>query len=420
MPQVILRGNRVAALSLILALGAIPALAGVIVDVTMFSLAPNPVNIVTGEAVFWTDADGGGPYSIYANSGSWSTVTDGYGVRFTQAGTYGYYDDNGNDGTIYVTVNIPPSVTITNPANHAIFSAPASFSFTAAASDTDTDGLSDVEFYLGPDLIDDVFSAPFTTTVTGLTAGNYTLTAIAYDNGGATATNSISITVGGSVAPTNYILPVVSADIYSSGAVLTNSYLSTAGNIHGGLEFAVFNATSYSSIMLALNPYGLPLFSLNVDVYGFDGGTGMLFGSNFNSGTLLGTMVFPANIHYGQVQTFDVTRFVQSVKGPYFGFILQGPGGDIFSSLTYNYGTPPELIAVPSTLPPALVPKQSGNQIVIMWNTNNAMGLTLQSTTNLTSSAAWIAATAPVLVGGQLVVTNPIVGPRQFFRLSDH
>lgn len=309
-------------IGLLLALGTLPTRADVVVDVTLSSLSPNPVNIVTGEAVFWTDADGNGPYSIYANNGAWNTVTDGSGIRFTQVGTYAYYDDNGDNGTIKVTDNIPPSVTITNPANHAMFSAPASFSFATMASDTDPDGLSDVEFYVGTTLIDDVFSAPFSTSVSGLAAGSYTLTAIAYDNAGAKATNSISITVG-RVAPPSYILPVVSADIYSSGVVLTNSYLDTAGNIHGGLEFAVFDASSYSSIMLALNPYALPLFALNVDVYGFDGGTGIMYGSNFNSGTLIGTFVFPANVTYGQVETFDVTRFVQSVKGPYFGFILQ-------------------------------------------------------------------------------------------------
>jgi hypothetical protein len=249
------------------------ARADVLVYVTMFSLNPNPVHISTGEAVFWTDADGGGPYDIYATDSSWSTVTDSSGIRFTQAGTYNYYDVNGNSGTITVTLNIPPSVTITNPANHAVFSAPATFNFAATASDTDVDGLSDVEFYVGANLVDDIYSAPFTTLVTNLSAGSYTLTAIAYDYAGATATNSISITVG---------------------------------------------------------------------------------------------------------------------------------------TTTTN-------------LPPALVGKQVGNQMVITWNTNNATGLFLQSTTNLISNASWTAVTnTPVLIGGQLVVTNPIVGPRQFFRLSNH
>ena len=159
-------------------------------------LSPDPVNIVAGETVFWMDVDGGG-YWIYGYSpASWSADSDSnIGVLFTQPGHYPYYDDSLDFGTVIVTANIPPSVTITNPANLAVFTAPASFAFAADASDSDSDGLSDVMFYVGLNLLDDVFSAPFATSVTGLTAGSYTLTAIASDNAGARATNSITITV---------------------------------------------------------------------------------------------------------------------------------------------------------------------------------------------------------------------------------
>jgi hypothetical protein len=418
--------NYLPVFTLLLAFVALAAQADILVRVTLLSLSPNPVYITTGEAVFWTDADGGGPYGIYASNGSWSTTTDSSGIQFLQPGTYPYYDDAGDSGTIYVSINYPPSLSIITPTNGSVFTAPANFPFTVNASDTDVDGLSDVEFYVGTNLVDDIFSAPFTTTVTNLEVGNYTLTAIAYDNAGATTTNSVSISVtgggggGGGAASTNYLLPVVSAEIYSSGVVLTNSYLGMAGNIHGALEFAAFDASPYASIKLALNPYGLPMGSPNVDIYGFDGGTGTVYGSNWNSGTLIGTLVFPGNVNYGQVLTFDVTSFVQSTKGPYFGFILQGDA--LLSSLSYNYGTPPELIGVTSTLPPKLLASQSGKQIVVSWNTNNAAGLSLQSTTNLTSSPViWTPVTnASVLVGSRLFVTNPIVGARQFFRLSNH
>ena len=201
MPEGNLRRNALIVLGLIFALGAIPIRADVFVNVTMFSLAPNPVNILTGEAVFWTDADGCGPYSIYANNGAWNTVTDAGGIQFPQAGVYAYYDDNGNTGTINVTANVPPSVTITNPANAAAFSAPADFSFAVTASDTDADGLWYVEFYVGTNLVDALFGEPFATAVTNLPPGSYTLTAIAYDNASATATNSISISVAATPPP---------------------------------------------------------------------------------------------------------------------------------------------------------------------------------------------------------------------------
>lgn len=160
-----------------------------------FSFSPDPVNIVTGEDVYWMD-DGSGPYLIISDTGAWPTFYTPVDILFTQPGTYGYHDDVGDFGTVIVTPNLPPSVTITNPTNSEVFPPPASFAFSADASDTDADGLSDVEFYIGTNLVDDVFSSPFTTPVANLAAGTYVLTAIAYDNVGASATNQITIQVG--------------------------------------------------------------------------------------------------------------------------------------------------------------------------------------------------------------------------------
>jgi hypothetical protein len=152
------------------------------------------VYVVTGQAVYWVD-DGTGPYTIYSTTSAWSPVTTPGGILFSAAGTYSYFDDAGDQGTVYVTANLPPTVAITNPTNNATFTAPASFTFTATASDSDADGLSDVAFYVGTNLVDDVFSSPFETAVTNLAAGNYTLTVVASDNVGAVSSNSVSILV---------------------------------------------------------------------------------------------------------------------------------------------------------------------------------------------------------------------------------
>lgn len=114
---------------------------------------------------------------------------------FDQPGTYGYYDDFFDQGTVYVTLNTPPSVTITNPATNAVFSAPASFDFAVDAFDPDPGGVIDVEFYIGTNLVDDVYSSPFTTPITNLSAGTYILSVKAYDSVNATGTNAITITV---------------------------------------------------------------------------------------------------------------------------------------------------------------------------------------------------------------------------------
>lgn len=184
------------------------------------SFTPDPVTILVGDSVLWVD-DGSGPYTIYSDSGAWPPFQTPGGIIFNQSGTYPYHDDNGDFGTVQVNLNIPPSVTITNPAANAVFSPPGTFLFGADASDTDSDGLSDVQFFVGTNIVDDVFSSPFTTTVTNLAAGTYTLTAIAFDNAGASATNSITITVSVSQQPAMSAPQILAGQIVFNASGLT-------------------------------------------------------------------------------------------------------------------------------------------------------------------------------------------------------
>lgn len=180
--------------SLLAIAGALHAQPYITVTDDGFSFSPDPVYIVTGQAVYWVD-DGSGPYTIFSRTSAWSPVTTPGGVLFSVAGTYQYFDDAGDQGTVYVTANVPPTVAITSPTNNAVFTAPASFTFSANASDSDADGLSNVVFYVGTNLVDDVFASPFEVSVTNLVAGSYTLTVVAYDNVGATSSDSVNILV---------------------------------------------------------------------------------------------------------------------------------------------------------------------------------------------------------------------------------
>ena len=68
---------------------------------------------------------------------------------------------------------------------------------------------------------------------------------------------------------------------------------------------------------------------------------------------------------------------------------------------------PPQLTIIPSAV-----------NVILAWPTN-ATGFTLQSATNLGSSAVWTTTSpGPVVVNGQNTVTNPISGAQQFYRLS--
>ncbi len=85
--------------------------------------------------------------------------------------------------------NQPPRVSIASPTNGALFTAPASVTINANA--TDSDGtVTRVEFYQGTTLIDSRTAAPFSITWPNVATGTYSLTAKAFDNAGANTTSS--------------------------------------------------------------------------------------------------------------------------------------------------------------------------------------------------------------------------------------
>lgn len=89
--------------------------------------------------------------------------------------------------------NNPPSVSITSPSNGASYTAPASITITADASDSDG-SVSSVAFYQNSSLLGTDYSSPYSYSWSNVSAGTYSLTAVATDNESATTT-STAITV---------------------------------------------------------------------------------------------------------------------------------------------------------------------------------------------------------------------------------
>ncbi|MEO6004368.1 MAG: DNRLRE domain-containing protein [Opitutus sp.] len=91
--------------------------------------------------------------------------------------------------------NVLPTVAISSPASGATFTAPASITINATA--TDSDGtITQVDFYQGATLLGSATSSPYSFTWTGVAAGSYSLTAKATDNAGGTQTSTaIPVTV---------------------------------------------------------------------------------------------------------------------------------------------------------------------------------------------------------------------------------
>jgi regulation of enolase protein 1 (concanavalin A-like superfamily) len=116
------------------------------------------------------------------------------------------------------SVNQPPAVSLTSPANGAAFTAPASIALAATASDTDGT-VAGVDFYAGATLLGTDTSSPYTFNWSAVAAGSYALSARARDNTGATTTSAVH-TVTVSAAPTN-VAPTVSLTTPAAGAVFT-------------------------------------------------------------------------------------------------------------------------------------------------------------------------------------------------------
>ena len=90
--------------------------------------------------------------------------------------------------------NLPPVVTLTAPLNNAGFTAPATLTFAANASDND--GIAKVEFYNGTTLVGSDDVQPFGYTWNNVPAGVYSLSAKAYDKlGASTGSTPINVTV---------------------------------------------------------------------------------------------------------------------------------------------------------------------------------------------------------------------------------
>jgi len=212
---------------------------------------PAITNIAVGDQVLWVWNNTLSSHTT-TDTGLWDSglqASGNFSRTFNSAGSFPYqctpHGAFGMTGTINVTaLNQPPTVTITNPVTGTVLAAPASLTLQASA--TDPDGtVTNVQFWNGPTLLTNLTTTPFATTVTNLPAGSHTFSAIAFDNTGATATNSVSLSV---VTP----VPVVIGSFLRPTG--TNFQFSYTANV--GLGYVVQRATNLLSqdwITLATN-----------------------------------------------------------------------------------------------------------------------------------------------------------------------
>ena len=268
-------GNSLFAFFFLLVLGWQPVAQGATVNVVAqnFSFSPANVSIQINDTVHWSNPSSG-LHTVTSSTDFFSASElqfSTFDFTFTSAGVFNYYCEihgipnsgmNGNV-TVAAAANTPPSVTITSPANNAVFNAPASFAINATASDPDVGGsVSQVEFFNGTTSVGIDFTSAYSANIASLSAGNYTLSAVATDNLGAKATNKISVIVN--ALPTVSITNPVNQAVFASPAAF--NLQATAVDSDGSVTQVEFFQGA-TSLGISTSPFQRSLASLADGTY---------------------------------------------------------------------------------------------------------------------------------------------------------
>ena len=210
----------------------------------------NTTLVVSAPGVLGNDGD---PLSnpltaTKASDPAHGTVTVNSNGSFTYVPTTGYsgtdsftYTSSNGLGwnavaTVNLIVNNPPAVSLTAPTPGQVFTAPATIAITATASDTDGT-ISKVEFYSGATLLGTSSTSPYSYTWSNVTAGSYTLTAMAYDNQNATTTSS-GVNVISDTPPTVSLTAPTPGQVFTAPASI--AITATASDTDGTISKVEF------------------------------------------------------------------------------------------------------------------------------------------------------------------------------------
>jgi plastocyanin len=239
-----------------------------------FVFSPPNQTVSVGDTITWNNVGAIVHTTTSGTSGTpdglWDSGTMNPGASFSftfnvPAATYPYYCTFhytiGMVGSVTVQgAHVPPSVSITSPANGATF--PAGSAITVQASASSTDGtVTRVDFFENGNLFGSATAAPYSATFSGGAPGPYALTAVATDNQGATSTSTavnvtIQPTTGG---PTVAITSPTDGQVFPAG---TNILVqATASETGGTITQVQFFANNISIGTVTTPPYEVTLAS---------------------------------------------------------------------------------------------------------------------------------------------------------------
>ncbi|MBC7486993.1 MAG: T9SS type A sorting domain-containing protein [Cytophagaceae bacterium] len=142
--------------------------------------------------------------------------------------------------SVLTNTNVGPIVNVTAPANGASYTAPAAINISATAT-ASNGSISKVEFYNGTVLIGTSTTSPYAFSWTNVGAGNYTITAKAYDNLGITSSSaavSLVVNTAANMNPTVAITAPVNNASFTAPA--TVSIITVAADQDGTISKVEF------------------------------------------------------------------------------------------------------------------------------------------------------------------------------------
>jgi hypothetical protein len=319
---------------------------------------------------------------------------------------------NGSDS------NLPPTISLTSPANGTVFNALDNINITASASDPDG-SISKVEFFQGTTKLGERTTNPYSITWSNVAGGTYSLSAVATDNQNLTST-STSVTIQVNAAPLvnagynqSITLPasaslfgtVVDDGLPSPPGALTLTWSKTSGpgavsfgNANSAITTASFSSegayvlrltasdgqrSSFSEISIDVHTAVTVKLNPTADAYVRDGSSA---NTNFGSATAI------------QVQTSSTSG---QNRDAYFKFDLTNVG-DINNAKLRVYAALSAADSVSTSVYP--VPNTSWSESTINWNNRPALGTPILNSVNVNgTSFAWY----------ELDVTNYISGEKK-------
>ena len=156
--------------------------------------------------------------------------------------------------TVSFTVNAPPTVAITSPANNASFTYPAAFTVTATAADADGT-IQKVEFRTtAGELLGTSTAAPYQVMVANKPIGTYYIIARAYDNDNVATTSSwVQVNIVGNQAPVVSITSPANGDIFQT--YTSFNIVAAASDIDGTVARVRLYTDGYFRQELTTAPY---------------------------------------------------------------------------------------------------------------------------------------------------------------------